>query len=562
MSKPARLEHYESSSAEPEGPDTAEASRPGADTAEDAAPSPYGAPRQEAAPEEPTTEVGEDPGDSEQSPPAAPKPAERQGVAPERSQTTEPDSGLSGFLDTLDERARTWWTGRKDRRVQLRAQAADAEDSEYPAESPDFPKPPPPEQRPEGQLFTGAIPIISSPTEQHPAPPRPASTDEADAAENPADETTELPEPADEPAAGDADQGSAPTEASRPPRVRRALDEHRRREVILQKARAIEDATAAYDAEPQAGFADEEEDLYTYIPPYNLPSRDPDPEPTKVDLARRIYVSLGAVAAVISTTWMFGWIGVSEGSPAILSGNGMDEHYSGGWFSGEHALLSPDHNFYWLWPVISIGLVLHACFQWALTQEATPRQRRSGWLVGTASILFLGATASLHFGWFTPMVLISVPMAALLLDATRQFNLYTARSTIERRLTDGVVGLFFGFALVNAMSSVSVWLTAHGWSIPGVPAALWAIIGLLVCVWTAAYYAMTERGRITIALGLGWGMFWLIFPRLLTEVTSVWVAIGAAMGAFIVILATQSRRHRINHAERRAAMGRPLEDII
>lgn len=44
--------------------------------------------------------------------------------------------------------------------------------------------------------------------------------------------------------------------------------------------------------------------------------------------------------------------------------------------------------------------------------------------------------------------------------------------------------------------------------------------------------------------------------------TSVWIAIGAAMGAFIVILCTQSRRYRINHAERRAAMGRPLEDII
>ncbi|WP_258933587.1 hypothetical protein [Nesterenkonia pannonica] len=35
------------------------------------------------------------------------------------------------------------------------------------------------------------------------------------------------------------------------------------------------------------------------------------------------------------------------------------------------------------------------------------------------------------------------------------------------------------------------------------------------------------------------------------------MAVGAAISAFIVILATQSRRHRINHAERRAAMGLP-----
>ena len=57
-------------------------------------------------------------------------------------------------------------------------------------------------------------------------------------------------------------------------------------------------------------------------------------------------------------------------------------------------------------------------------------------------------------------------------------------------------------------------------------------------------------------------MFWLVFPRLLSDLQSVTVAIVAAMGAFIIILATQSRRHRINYAERRAAMGRPVDDII
>lgn len=329
----------------------------------------------------------------------------------------------------------------------------------------------------------------------------------------------------------------------------------------MQKAQAIEDATAGYGAAARWESADDEEDLYTYIPPYNLPSRDPDPQPTRLDFARRIFVTVAALAAVVSAAWMFGWIGEAD-EPAVLSGNGLAEHYSSGWFSGELALLSPDHNFYWLWPPIVVGLVIHAGFQWNLTQEATPRQRRSGWLIGTASLLTLVATACLHFGWFTLMVVVSVPITLLLVDAVRQFNLHTARTTVERRLTDGVIGLFFGFSLVHAMSSVSVWLTVHNWHIPGVPPLLWAGIGLFTCVWIAAFYAMTERGRITIALALGWGMFWLIFPRILGEATSVWVAIGAAMGAFIVILATQSRRHRINHAERRAAMGRPLEDII
>ncbi|WP_166429944.1 hypothetical protein [Nesterenkonia sphaerica] len=494
-------------------------------------------------------------GDSAQSPPARP------GIAPARAVPAGPDKSLGGFLDTLDERAKNWWANRKVRHARRKAEAARAaaevpetpaagtsarharrSGGQLPVPAPQvsLPKPPPAEQRPEPQLFTDAIPVV------------------------PAEETTVLPPYWDEP------------QAPPPPAARRELDEQRKRTVIAQKAAAIEKATAQDSPRPYGGsgsiggqyrheaaaFADDEEDLYTYIPPYNLPSRSPDPEPTQWDLARRIFVSLGAVAAVLSTMWMFGWFGSSEENPAILGQRGLQEAQAGGWYSGEQALLSPDYNWYWLWPAITIGLIIHACYQWRPAQHSTPRQQRSGWLIGTAAMLMWVVTASLYAGLFTLNLLSSLAIAAALTEAVRQFNLYTARNDTERKLTDDIVGLFYGFALVQVMSALSVWLTQLGWHIPGIPAPLWATIGLLICVWTAAFYSMTERGRITIALSLAWGLFWLIFPRILGEVTSVWVALGAAMGAFIVILCTQSRRYRINHAERRAAMGRPLEDII
>lgn len=505
----------------------------------------------------------------------------------------EAESGLSGFLDSLDERAKRWWAQRRARKA-AQAELVTVAAAEQQAQ-PDLPAGQDSEPDSDGESVEAAEPVetaepVESAVPVEPVEPAPVESpdaeadqtepDTADAAvledqsadsdataaipayaqdfepESDAESTTVLPAYREDYASPVG--ASAPPGTAVPVRVRKALDEHRRRDVILQKAAAIEAATAQNYQPPRYEFADEEEDLYTYIPPYNLPSRDPDPEPTAVDLYRRIFVSAGAAAAVASLMWMFGWFGTT---PAVLSGNGLREHAEG-WFSGELALLSPDHNMYWLWPILVIGLVTHAVFQWQSSQRSTPRQRRSGWLVGTASGLMLVITAAMHFGLFTLGALAAIAVALTLLDAIRQFNLYTARNTTERRLTDGIIGLFFGFALVQAMSFISIWLTAHGWSIPGIPALLWALIGLFICVWTAAFYSMTERGRITIALGLGWGMFWLIFPRLLTEVTSVWVAIGAAMGAFIVILCTQSRRHRINHAERRAAMGRPLEDII
>ncbi|MDS2173615.1 hypothetical protein Q7C18_12965 [Nesterenkonia sp. CL21] len=330
----------------------------------------------------------------------------------------------------------------------------------------------------------------------------------------------------------------------------------RRRAVIMEKAAAIEAATDHEDDDADE-YADDEEDLYTYIPPYNLPSRDPDPRPGAVDLARQIFVSVSAVAALASALWMLG----AFGGPAIIGGNGL-ETLVDGWYSGDAALLTPDAGHYWLWPVIALGLLGHAVHQWTTTQISTPRQRRSGWLVGIASVMMLVWTAAVHAGMLAVAVLAALAAALALVDAVRQFTLHTARNTIERRFTDSTVGLFTGWALVGAMSSVSAALTAMGVRIPGFPAILWAMIGLVVCIWIAAFYAMTERGRMTIALGLGWGMFWLVFPRLLSETPSVWVAIGAAMGAFVVILATESRRHRINHAERRAAMGRPVDDII
>jgi hypothetical protein len=554
-------------------------------------------------PQEPTQETAEDtvtegspPDDSPTQATRAEPPAPT-GTARQIAVPSGPDKSLGGFFDTLDERAKNWWSTRKVRQARRKVEGAKAakaaetapEDQpnnasrigsgpasvppagtvarrarrsggQLPTPTPQvaLPKPPPTDQRPEPQLFTDAIPVVpSQPPKPVQVPPPPGSADTT------GEETTILPAYRQDPGAP-------------PPPARRELDEQRQRTVIAQKAAAIEKATGQDSPGPYGGsghigsqyrrdsahFADDEEDLYTYIPPYNLPSRTPDPKPTLWDLARRIFVSLGALTAVLSTLWMFGWLNSSEENPSILGQGGLDESLAGGWFSGEQALLSPDFNWYWIWPVITVGLIIHACYQWTPAQHSTPRQQRSGWLVGTAALLMLGVTASLYAGMFTLTLLSSAVIAGVLTEAVRQFNLYTARTDTERQLTDDIVGLFYGFALIQVMSALSVWLTEQGWHIPGIPALLWAGVGLLLCVWTAAFYSMTERGRITIALALAWGLFWLIFPRILGEVTSVWIALGAAMGAFIVLLATQSRRYRINHAERRAAMGRPLEDII
>lgn len=512
-SAPTEDSPAEDSSAEPEGP--AQKQEIAADTASAGEPSGPAAPG-------PQNEVSTAAPSGSSAPSKPPAPAVRWSrptpARPMPADTSSSDTDLSSFFDNLDER----FTGFA-RRIGSAFRRPDAA------------------SQPPADPHTAAAGNPSAPGTRH----------EAAAA------------PGRNPSQADLD-GRARDPESAPvslPRPRRALDEQRQRDVILKKAAAIEAATAS-NHRPRGRelieSADEEEDLFTYIPPYNLPSRDPDPAPVRTDLYRQIFVTVGALSALVSLIWMFG---LFTDAPAILGGNGLEE-LADGWYSGNQALLSPAANFYWLWPIIVLGMLAHAVHQWTTGQTSTPRQRRSGWQVGAASLLMLVWTAAVHAGMLTLSVLASLAAALALIDAIRQFTFRTARTGVERRFADTTTGLFAGWAMVAAVSSLSVWLTAMGWRIPGIPAVIWALLGLGVCIWVAAYYAMTERGRITVALGLGWGMFWLIFPRLLSETTSVWVAISAAMGAFVVILATESRRHKINHAERRAAMGRPLEDII
>ena len=525
-------------------------------------------PADDSAPEPTDLERTEHEPDLESAPaegPPAPSPAEKPTAAeaeaqrvrlshptpakPVLDETSHTQAGLSSFFDNIDEK----FMGATRRLTSaFRRPSAETPPQDHAGAA---------EQLPEPVAETAVEgPLTEKQVEAEPesAPESPSRHESPSALESPSAPESPAARPAAQKPVTAQDPERAPLSLPKP---RRALDEQRQRDVILEKAAAIEAATAPNfrpTGREFVEFADDEEDLFTYIPPYNLPSRDPDPAPVRSDLYRQIFVSLGALAAVISMVWMFG---AFTSGPAILGGNGLDTH-SEGWYSGEFALLSPHANFYWLWPFIVLGLAAHAIYQWTTSQTATPRQRRSGWQVGSASLFMLIWTAAVHHSMLTLAALAALAAALALIDAIRQFTFRTARTSLERRLADTTTGLFAGWALVAGMSSLSIWLTAMGWRVPGIPAVIWALIGLGICIWAAAYYAMTERGRITLALGMGWGMFWLIFPRILSEVTSVWVAICAAMGAFVVILATESRRHKINHAERRAAMGRPLEDII
>jgi hypothetical protein len=340
-------------------------------------------------------------------------------------------------------------------------------------------------------------------------------------------------------------------------RARASLPEWRHRHRILEKAQAIEAATvrtlpalAAYD-----GDLDHGPGAVRYIPPYNLPSREPDPAPAFTDLLRRVTVTISWLVFVAGGVYGLGFLGEHATGPWL-------HELHGGRFAGGYSMLSMASWAVLAWPVLWLAMGVYTVHQWMPSQASAARQRATGWRVSAAMVAavawFVIARTGVLLG---AELVVWLALTYLLVDSIHQLNLYTARTRVERAITDGMIGLFTGWAVIYAATNLSIWLQSLGVNLLWIPGAVWAVLTIVVVVWATALLTMTERGRITIALGLTWGLTAILVPRLVGSMHSVWVAIFAAMGLFVVLLATENRRYRINHAEHRAALGHVVEDF-
>lgn len=284
-----------------------------------------------------------------------------------------------------------------------------------------------------------------------------------------------------------------------------------------------------------------------YVPPYNLPSRDPDPEETRMDLVRRVVVSVVAALSLALGFLGLGWFGGPTAHSDVDSP-----------FRPRTALLAPGIDSFMIWGVLFIWIVLFAIYQWHPSQRSSHRQREIGYLTAGAGLLgalwLLCARASLVF----LSVVVALALTAMLVYAVRRMNQRTARSTMERVFVDGPAALYMGWALVLLPATLSIALTRSGFSLL-LPPSWWGVLVIVGATWAAVTMSMSERGRIAIALGYAWGLFWIMLDRLIGPLFSTPVAIICGLCAFIVLLATENRRYQIGHAERRAERGQRTE---
>ena len=277
-----------------------------------------------------------------------------------------------------------------------------------------------------------------------------------------------------------------------------------------------------------------------YEAPYILPETGPNPAAEPADLRRRI---LGSGAAVAAATVALAGLGtLSSGKVESLGSN--------------YSLLSLAPSAHLLWPVILIWALLGAAYSWAPSQRSAVRQRAVGnrfALACAGNVLWMLSALN---GWMFPAFGFAAASCWFLYTTVRELNLHTARTRRERMFTDAPISLMTGFSLVVLASTLVNMLQSWG---AGGAGTWFATILIPALGYGAASLSMTERGRIILAIGFGWGMFWLLVPRVLGTNDSIWVAILAGMAGFVVLLATENRRYQIHHAEHRAARGKPTD---
>ena len=170
----------------------------------------------------------------------------------------------------------------------------------------------------------------------------------------------------------------------------------------------------------------------------------------------------------------------------------------------------------------------------------------------------LGWLLSAKFGHPVFAFLSALAGATLGFLAIRELNRRTARYNTERLCTDAPIGCFAGWFIALTATSLAVMLTSWGWDL-WISDIIWALLAIAIITWLAALLCMTERGRVSVALGVGAGLVGIMIARLFGEHNSVWVALVAGSCAFILLLVTENRRYRIKHAERRAERGLATE---
>jgi hypothetical protein len=247
---------------------------------------------------------------------------------------------------------------------------------------------------------------------------------------------------------------------------------------------------------------------------------------TRQDRIRQVTVISSAVFAVIAS---FIGSGAAGGTPI--------QDAVGGALSADATLLSPDQPAFLIWTTIYAGLLAYAVWQALPTPATAPRQRRLGYWI--AASMVLNGVWILMVQWGQLLISCFVIAGLLAVLAVIFVKLVDSRPSglIETIVLDGTMGLYFGWVTIATVANVTALLVVIGFTGFQTPEHWWSIGMIIVAGLIGIGVAIRGRGRLTPALALSWGLFWIAISRFTGTLHSTPTAIAALIVGIIVVLA-------------------------
>ncbi|WP_346922922.1 hypothetical protein [Glutamicibacter creatinolyticus] len=258
--------------------------------------------------------------------------------------------------------------------------------------------------------------------------------------------------------------------------------------------------------------------------PYAAPELRTDPPAEALDHYRLGVQLLAAVLFALSVLTL-GAAGVARTATAL-------------WSTGASQVV--------VWPVLAFAVFGAGLFALLPTQRSARRQQAAGLLLACTAALFgcSQVLAAAFLPWTAVVAAVAATWAAAL--GLRELNRHTAGNLTERLGTDVPLGLLTGYGLVF---TTELFFSATQWN-----EQAWAgLVAVLVLAVLGAGAAHGERGRHSVAMGFLAGMLPVALGQWRDPGLSWWLPVSTALGAVIVLIAAETRRHQVTHAEHRAA---------
>lgn len=257
------------------------------------------------------------------------------------------------------------------------------------------------------------------------------------------------------------------------------------------------------------------------------------------DLTRSIAVIIAGVLGMLGAAYGGGAFGTRPVNEAV-----------DGWLDSDSTLLAPDRPAFSIWSVIYLGLAVYLIWQALPKQRSSERHRKIS--------LWVAATLLLNAAWILvvqadQLILSLIVIVILLITLIKTWLLVLQTpptSKFDSLITEITVGLYLGWVSVATVANTTAVGASLGLDLGNSGNQVLACVLVFIASGIGITISATS-GRLSPAIALGWGLFWIAMGREVAPV-SVSVSVCAFIATGLLLVVAGNFRWRRTQQNRRS----------